>query len=100
MQFPQRIMLLTDVFFLILSFIQELTCICHSFIANTCMQWAPVLSGVPQGTVPGPLLLSLNLRIVCSLMTVSVIVRLIAMKKHRNSKMILISWANEPGNGV
>ena len=37
---------------------------------------------------------------VCSLMTVSAIVRLIALKTHRNSKRILINLANGPENGV
>ena len=32
--------------------------------------------------------------------TVSAIIRLIALKTHRNSKRILINWANGPGNGV
>ena len=40
------------------------------------------------------------LRFVCSLMTVSAIIRLIALKTHRNSKRISINWANRPGNGV
>ena len=37
------------------------------------------------------------MRFLCSLMTVSAIVRLIALKTHRNSKRILINWANGPG---
>ena len=35
-----------------------------------------------------------------SLMTVSTFVRLIALKTHRNSKRILINWANGPGNRI
>ena len=63
------------------------------------------MMSVPQGTVLVPLLFSLykndimvgiDLRFICSLMTVSAIVRLIALKTHRNSKRILINWANGP----
>ena len=40
------------------------------------------------------------MRFVCSLMTVSAIVWLTALKTHRNSKRILINWANRPGMWV
>ena len=70
---------------------------------GTCFVWCAA------GTVLGPLFFSLYINgimvgaefeILCSLTTVSAIVRLIALKTHRNSKRLLINWANEPGNWV
>ena len=71
-------------------------------------QWTPVLSGVPKGTVLGPLLFFLYINEImvgmesdnCLFADDCVCYRQIALKTHRNSKRILINWANGLGNGI